>query len=150
MPARIPRPRTVSATHGVVPVIEEAPTIERARKVVGRVRVTKRVTTRDVPVDVELQGERVQVKRVRVGREVAAPPPVRQDGDTTIVPVLEERVVVEKRLVLREEIHITRVRTTARAQKRVQVRAEEVDVERIGKGEGDAAAGVGPARRGPR
>ena len=130
-----------------MPVLEESVSVARAPKVVGRVRVTKRVTARDVPVDVELTGERVQVTRVRVEREVSRPPPVRQEGDTTIVPVLEERVVVQKQLVLREEVHIKRVRTTTHAQKRVNVRAEEVDVERIVNGEAGAGGGVGPARR---
>lgn len=35
-------------------------------------------------------------------------PEIRTEGDVTIVPVLEEVLVVEKRLVLKEELHIRR------------------------------------------
>lgn len=130
----------------VVPVVAESAVVSRERREAARVRVRKRVSTHDVPVDLALTRERVEVSRVPVNREVAAPPPVRQEGDTTIVPVLEERLVVEKRLVLREEVHIRRIASTRNAHERVPVRAEEVEVERIVAGDVQPG-GVGPSRR---
>jgi hypothetical protein len=47
---------------------------------------------------------------VQIDRIVAEPPVQRQEGDTLILPVVEEVLVVEKRLMLREEIRITRRR----------------------------------------
>jgi stress response protein YsnF len=56
------------------------------------------------------------------------------------VPVLEEVLVVEKRLVVREELRITRRRTEERKPHRVKLLSEEVSVERAGSGaaRGDA------------
>lgn len=51
-----------------------------------------------------VQREQVEVTRVPMDIEVAQVPQVRIEGDVTIVPVLEERLVVEKRLFLVELI----------------------------------------------
>jgi uncharacterized protein (TIGR02271 family) len=132
----------------VIPVVEEALTIERAQHVTGRVRVTRRVNARVARVDVPLVRERVHVTRTRVERAVSSAPPVRHEGDTLVIPVVEERVVVEKRLFLREEIRITRERSTVRATGRVRLRAEEVEVERIDEsGAGGDGGEPAPRRR---
>ncbi len=47
------------------------------------------------------------IERVPVNRIVAESPSQRQEGDTLVLPVVEEVIVVEKRLMLREEIRIT-------------------------------------------
>jgi uncharacterized protein (TIGR02271 family) len=151
--ARTAFPLPSAASHGEpdvhVPVVEETAHVQRAAAVTGCVRVRKRVSARVMPVDVELARERVHVTRHRVEREVDAAPPVRREGDTLIIPVVEERVVVERRLVVREEIHVTRVRTTSHARKRVRLRAEHVEVERIdddGASDGGASAPPRPRR----
>jgi stress response protein YsnF len=79
---------------------------------------------------VPLRTDRTEVTRVPVGRWVESPVPVRQEGDTTIVPVLEEVLVVEKRLMLKEEVRITRYREQRLEQQRITLRSEEVTVER--------------------
>ncbi len=50
------------------------------------------------------------IERVKVDRLISEPAAQRQEGDTLILPVIEEVFVVEKRMMLREEIRITRVR----------------------------------------
>jgi hypothetical protein len=60
--------------------------------------------------DAELFREGYSIERVQIDRIVAEPPVQRQEGDTLILPVVEEVLVVEKRLMLREEIRITRRR----------------------------------------
>jgi uncharacterized protein (TIGR02271 family) len=132
-PARDSAEASADAPH-VVPVVEETVHVGRERNVTGRVRVTKHVSARVVPVDVAFARERVRVTRQRIDRPVDAVPPVRQEGDTLVVPVVEERVVVEKRLFLLEEIRLTRVHDVAHARKRVRVRSEHVDVERLDAG----------------
>jgi uncharacterized protein (TIGR02271 family) len=72
----------------------------------------------------------VIVERVPVGRVVEAAPQVRSEGDTMVVPVLEEVLVVEKRLMLKEEVRITLRRVAETSQQRVTLRSEEVVVER--------------------
>ena len=75
--------------------------------------------------------ETVEVDRVAVGRYVDGPEAPRQEGDTLVVPVFEEVLVVEKRLVLKEEIRITRRRVSeTAAPQRVTLRSEEIVVER--------------------
>jgi len=66
-----------------------------------------------------------------VDRVVAGPVPVRHEGDTMIVPVLEEVLVVEKRLVLKEELRVTRRRVETREPQTVTLRREDVVVERF-------------------
>lgn len=115
----------------VVPVVEEGVTVSKRAHETGRVRVSKRVETREEVVDEPLLREAAEVECVPVGRYVDAPPPVREDGATTVIPVIEEVLVVEKRLFLKEEIHVTRTRTEARDPQRVTLRTERVEVERL-------------------
>lgn len=57
-------------------------------------------------------------------------PPVREEGDTTIVSVVEEVVVIERRLMLKEEIHITRVHLTEHHRETVMLREQEAVITR--------------------
>ena len=59
------------------------------------------------------------------------PCPHRQEGDTTILPVVEETVVVERRLILTEEIHIRRLHVSERHQEAVILRKQEAVITRI-------------------
>ena len=107
----------------------EAVTVaKRARKTL--VRATRHTRTRDVVVDEPVLRDQVVVERVAVGRVVQAVPPVRQEGDVTILSVVEEVVVVERRLMLKEELHLRRVRTTQRHVETVTLREQDVSVTR--------------------
>ena len=75
-----------------------------------------------------MTSERFEIERVPVGRTVEAVPPARTEGDLTIMPVVEEIGVVERRLVLKEEIHIRRVRHTERHRETVTLRAQDAVV----------------------
>src|SRR5215218_9134124 len=121
-----------AASPTTVPVLAEAVEVTRARHVTGVVRIEKDVDERDVRVDEPLVQETVRIERhpVEPARAVDAPPGVRQDGDVTIVPVVEERLVVTKVLVVTEEIHITRERSVRHAPQTVSLRSERVRVER--------------------
>lgn len=95
------------------------------------VRITKSVTQREQVVNELLARDDVVVERVRVDQVVDAAklPGVRQEGDTMIVPVLEEVLFVEKRVVLKEEVRITSRRREVREPQRVVLRSERVSVE---------------------
>ena len=71
------------------------------------------------------------IERVPVKRVVEGPIPVRYEGDTMIISLLEEVLVVETRLLLKEEVHITTRRTERHAPERVTRRHEDVTVERV-------------------
>ena len=81
-------------------------------------------------IDEALAHERVVIERVAIGRAIEAIPPVREEGDTTVVSVVEEVLVVERRLVLKEEIRLRRVRTTERHRETVTLREQQAVIER--------------------
>ncbi|MGN6390579.1 MAG: YsnF/AvaK domain-containing protein [Burkholderiaceae bacterium] len=121
----------------VIPVIEETPDIARRTVDAGSgVRLHKTVSMRNETVDLPLMRDELSVERVPVGRIVPRddPPAARQEGDTWIVPVLEEVLVVERQLRLKEEVRITRQRREIRAPQTVALRTEEVAVERFDEG----------------
>jgi stress response protein YsnF len=72
----------------------------------------------------------VDVTRVPIGREVTEAPAVRTEGDVTIVPVFEERLVVEKRLFLVEELHVRRTVSVDPVELPTTLRRTRVEVER--------------------
>lgn len=115
----------------VVPVVVEEIQIQKRKVDTGRVRITKTVHQREETVDEPLLQEEVDVQRVAVNRFVDSPPPVRYSGDTMIVPLLEEVLVVEKRLMLKEELHINKRRTEVHHPQQIVLRSEEVNIERI-------------------
>ena len=86
---------------------------------------------REVLVDEPLLREEVAIERVPIDRVVEGPIPVRSEGDTMIVSVLEEVLVVETRLRLTEELRITRRRTETHRPVTATVRREDVTVERV-------------------
>lgn len=114
----------------VIPLAEETLTVGKQIEETGVVRVHKHTTEQTETVRVDTTQETVSVERVPVERFLDAPVEVRQEGDTMIVPVLEEVVVVEKRLLLREEVRITRTRTTVPREETVVLRKEEAVIER--------------------
>jgi stress response protein YsnF len=113
----------------VVPLHEEDISVER-RKVERDVRVRVHTVNHDHLVDEALTRERIEVERVAVGRPIDAVPPVREEGDTTVISVVEEVLVVERRLVLKEEIRLRRVRTTEQHRETVTLREQQAVIER--------------------
>jgi uncharacterized protein (TIGR02271 family) len=115
----------------VIPVIREEAVVQTRQVERGGVRVHKLVNEREEVIEQPILDEHVDVERIAIGRVVEAAPEVREEGDTLIIPVLEEMLVVEKRLVLKEEIRVTKRRTTDIEQARVVLREEQVEIERI-------------------
>ncbi len=116
----------------VIPVIHEEVEIGKRTVETGSgVRISKSVREEEQTVDLPLIEERVEVERVRVDKPVDGPVPVRHVGDTIIVPVVEEVLVVQKQLRLVEELHIRKTRTGKHQPQTVTLRKEEVTVERL-------------------
>ena len=113
-----------------IPIVEETMHVSRREAVTDRVTVRTGVDEHIVTVREELLRGEVAVARVPIDREVAAPPPIRTEGDTMIVPVIEERLVVEKRLFLVEELHFTRAQSRETVEMPVTLRRTRVDVDR--------------------
>lgn len=114
----------------VIPVVEESARIEKVMRPTARVRVSTEVTDHVERVEADLAREEIEVVRVPMNKPVDAVPPIREEGGTMIYPVVEEVLVVEKRLVLREEVHLIRRRHSEHVQQDVPVRRTEAVVER--------------------
>ncbi|HVF86342.1 MAG TPA: YsnF/AvaK domain-containing protein [Pyrinomonadaceae bacterium] len=115
----------------VVPIIEEELSVEKREVETGRVRITKTVRERQEVVDEPLLQEEANIRRVAINRIVDGPVPVRYEGDTMIVPLLEEVIVTEKRLMLKEELHISVRQSEGRNPQSVTLRSEEAIIERL-------------------
>ena len=128
----------------VLPLLEEALLVGKRRVETGRVRVSVATDTEERLVRETLRTERAEVERVAVGRELAdgeAAPAIRQEEDgTVVVPVLEEVLVVERRLVLREEIRLRLVAVDETVEQPVTLRRQRAEVERL-----PASAAADPA-----
>jgi uncharacterized protein (TIGR02271 family) len=114
----------------VIPVVEEVATVQKRAVEAGTVEIRKTVHERTEVIDVPLHSEEVEIERVNVNRIVDEPVQVRHEGDTMIIPLLEEVLVVEKKLVLREEVHVKRVRKEVHESREVTLREERVEVAR--------------------
>jgi uncharacterized protein (TIGR02271 family) len=115
----------------VMPVIAEELEVQKRLVETGKVRITKVVHEREAVVGEPLFCEEVEVERVPVQRVVDNPIPVRYEGDTVVVSILEEVLVVEKRLMLKEELHIRKRRIETHQPQHVTLRHEEARVERL-------------------
>jgi len=115
----------------VIPVMEEEISVSKQERLRGRIRVTKKVHEEERVVDLPTIEEEIQVNRVARDMIVDQPVDIRREGDTTIIPVMEEVLVVEKRYRLKEEIHITKQRKETHRSEQHMLQKEEVLVERI-------------------
>ena len=93
-------------------LVEEHVVVDKRRVESGVVRVATRVVRTEEQVQVPLDVETVEIERVPVERVVEHASGPRTEGDVTIWPIYEERVVITRELVLKEEVRITRRRRT--------------------------------------
>lgn len=117
-----------------IELVEERASIGVRETITGRVRVTTATETFDEVRSHELHGTRVEVTRVPVERMLEpgeAPPGPRTEGGVTIVPVFEEVLVTETRIVLKEELHITQYETTETVDIPVSLRRQTATVARV-------------------
>ena len=126
----MPESDTRTTTETVIPIIEETAVVTKRVVPTGRVRVNTAVEERSELVRADLESETVEVERVAINQEVDAVPEVRREGEVLIVPVVEEILIVEKRLVLKEELRIHTRRTVERVEKPIVLRRTVASVER--------------------
>lgn len=117
-----------------IPLLEEQLAVGTRVVETGRgVRIHKTVSEQPVTIDERLSRDEVNVRHVPIDRIVALEeaPATRYEGDTLVVPVLEEVLVVERRLRIKEELHITRTRHEEHYHDTVPLKAERIEVERF-------------------
>ena len=112
------------------------PIVEEQAHILKRSAETERVSVRTTPEEEQVvlrdtvSREHVDVTRVAMDREVAELPQTRTEGDITIIPVVEERLVVEKRLFLVEELHLRRSTRSEPVELATSLRRTRVDIVR--------------------
>jgi uncharacterized protein (TIGR02271 family) len=110
-------------------VIEEKAKVEKKLVERGKVRVIKKVVTEDEKVKVDVKNEEVHVERVAINEYTDTAPEVRYEGDTTIIPVIKEVAVVQKKILVVEEIRITKKTLTTEEERTVALKKEKITVE---------------------
>lgn len=137
--------RDTKRSETAIPLVEEKPRIDKQAVETGRVRIRTVVDEHLTRVADELERDDVSIERVPVNREVTAVPEIHEEGDVLVVPLLEEVVVVEKRLVVREELRIHRNRKRERVDEAVSLRRMRAEVERVPSDSGDVSPNSGNA-----
>jgi uncharacterized protein (TIGR02271 family) len=112
----------------VIPIIEEELLVEKRLIESGGVTVSKHVHEHEEVIDEPLRQEQVTVERHPINQRVETAPSIRREGTTLIIPIVEEILVVEKQLFLKEELHIILQQTEVRQSQRVKMRREEAIV----------------------
>ncbi|HEY0156493.1 MAG TPA: DUF2382 domain-containing protein [Thermoanaerobaculia bacterium] len=113
----------------VIPVVEETAHVTKRMVDRGSVRVSKVVTEREEVIDTSTTADEIEIEHVARNTWLKKPAKPRREGDTLIVPVMEEITVVEKRILLREELYIRTKKVHKPASERVTLRREQIQVE---------------------
>ena len=132
---RSPRPAPPAEADGpqVIPIIEEQLHVGKQTIETGKVRLVKTVGEYHETLNEPLAIRTFDIERVAFNQPVDSAPQVRHEGATTIYPVVEEQLVLTKRLILKEEVRITQRDTERRDTQVVTLRREHLTVEREGK-----------------
>lgn len=115
-----------------IPLVEEVVQIDKRVVETGRVQVRTFVDDEQVHITDALKREIIDVERITIGREVDVAPSVREDGEFLIVPIVEERLVIEKRLFLVEELRLRRTTVVVPVEADATLRVMRAEVERDG------------------
>jgi len=116
----------------VVPIVEERLSVQKQLRETGVVEIRKTVHEHTETVNPALASQEVEIERIPINRVVEQPIPIRYEGDTMIISLLEEVFVVEKRLVLREEVHVKQLHKEVFDPQEVLLREERVEITRRG------------------
>lgn len=122
---------TGDSKNDYLPIVEETVSLTTRKVSTGRVRIATRTQEIDHLLPAELSSTEVDVTRVPVDRKIDTVPDVVTQGDLTIIPVLEERLVVTRELYLREEIHVRRVEKTETVEIPATTRRQTARIERL-------------------
>ena len=115
----------------VIPVVQEQAHVHKEEVTSAKVHVQTKVTEVEKSLEVPLMTENYEVKRVPIDQLLEEHPPIREENGHLIIPVVQEVLVVQKRLKLVEEVHLIKQQTTVTRTENFTLKKEEVIVERI-------------------
>ena len=114
----------------VLSLAEEILRVEKQSIVSGAVQVRTETEVIEENLSVSLDSQTVEVTRVPVNKTINSAPAIRTEGDVTIIPIIEEVAVVQKQLILKEELHVRRRTTTQQAEVPVTRRKQRAVIDR--------------------
>lgn len=132
---------TLDQREVVVPVIEERLDITKRPVELGEVVINREIIEQEQTVPVEVAHEEVRIERRAATREATADDLRMAAGEglallgereSIIIPLIEEVVEVRKRMMVREELVITKLRVTERHEVTETVRRVEPRIESSG------------------
>ena len=113
----------------VLPIINEEVVVDKQVDENGKVLISKKILEEDFNTIMPVFREEVLIERFQINSFVDGVPPItRVEGEKTIIPVLKE--VYVKRLLLVEELHITKQKTINNININEKIRRNEITVER--------------------
>lgn len=123
-------PRPASGEEQRLPLSEEHATLTKARVLDSRIRIERTTTSAAELLETELARDEVEIKHIAKNQLVEDDysAEVRYEGDLLIIPVIEERVEIIRRKILKEEVHIRKVKKVEPYQQNVLVRSQEVKI----------------------
>ena len=114
-----------------IPVINEELHIDKEVIESGKIRIIKKVNEEKSTVEVPIKHTEVNVERKPINEYVNEHhQAIRYEGDTMIVSVLKEVVVVQKKILLVEELHINKTQKQEIHTEEVTLKSENVLIER--------------------
>jgi stress response protein YsnF len=114
----------------VVPIVEEEAKVRTREREGDTVRISRKDASHEETLRIPITHEEVDVQRVKVGARVDGPIEPWRDGETLVIPVMEQVPVVTMQWVVREEIRVTRHARREEREQTVRLRRQEAVVER--------------------
>lgn len=114
-----------------IPILEEQLKVGKKLIETAHVRLSKTINESIESLEIPLKEEEIVVNRVPKNELVDVMPAAsRYEGDVMIISVLKEVAVIEKRIMLVEEIHVSKKQTEKTETHEVTLRKEEIEVTR--------------------
>jgi uncharacterized protein (TIGR02271 family) len=123
-------PTTIQVDDQHIELLEERLEIDKRVVTLGRVFVDTKVETEQHVVEAMLQHDEVDIQRVPIGQIIDSRPPIRNEDDVVIVPIVEERLVVEVQLFLKEELRVSKSVVAEKVSRIVPLRSEHATINR--------------------
>ena len=115
--------------------MEETLRVGRRTLETGKVRLRKSVHDFETELNEVLAYRTFDIERIVLNQPIESAPSVRQEGDTTVYPIVEEQLILTRQLVLKEELRVTRRDAERLDNRTVTLRRESIEIERETPGE---------------
>ena len=113
-----------------IPLVAEHMEVGKETVVTGTVRIHRGTETFTDSVAIDLTRVGWEIERLPVGRIVPERPEIRTEGEVTVYPLVEERMVARREYLLLEEVRVRRVATTSTRSASLELKRDVLTIER--------------------